>query len=206
MFPSNPGNRRQYFYLPEGETSEVQSSADASCISREDLDSKGCQLHWADHCKYRNDRSGGGRNQFGFETIIYRRKSVFPDYCGSSMGTVSLRDMLADSFVDVLLSKDGDGPDLFTWDGSEFDSFDCLDNRIQMVDESVCNFAKLMCPVLQILPNGLPAVPESVMFTPQVLEKSVIVPGILLSMGLFALLTAMTARWYQRRMEVGWEK
>ena len=46
MFPSNPGNRRQYFYLPEGETSEVQSSADASCISREDLDSKGCQLHW----------------------------------------------------------------------------------------------------------------------------------------------------------------
>ena len=142
MFPSNPGNRRQYFYLPEGETSEVQSSADASCISREDLDSKGCQLHWADHCKYRNDRSGGGRNQFGFETIIYRRKSVFPDYCGSSMGTVSLRDMLADSFVDVLLSKDGDGPDLFTWDGSEFDSFDCLDNRIQMVDESVCNFAK----------------------------------------------------------------
>ena len=86
--------------------------------------------------------SGGGRNQFGFETIIYRRKSVFPDYCGSSMGTVSLRDMLADSFVDVLLSKDGDGPDLFTWDGSEFDSFDCLDNRIQMVDESVCNFAK----------------------------------------------------------------
>mgnify|MGYP000031290973 FL=1 len=69
-----------------------------------------------------------------------------------------------------------------------------------MVDESVCNFAKLMCPVLQILPNGLPAVPESVMFTPQVLEKSVIVPGILLSMGLFALLTAMTARWYQRRI------
>ncbi|MBS6997638.1 MAG: lantibiotic immunity ABC transporter MutE/EpiE family permease subunit [Lachnospiraceae bacterium] len=65
---------------------------------------------------------------------------------------------------------------------------------------------RLMCPVLQILPNGLPAVPESVMFTPQVLEKSVIVPGILLSMGLFALLTAMTARWYQRRMEVGWEK
>ena len=142
MFPSNPGNRRQYFYLPEGETSEVQSSADASGVSREDLDSKGCQLHWADHCKYRNDRSGGGRNQFGFETIIYRRKSVFPDYCGSSMGTVSLRDMLADSFVDVLLSKDGDDPDLFTGDGSEFYSFDCLDNRIQMVDESVCNFAK----------------------------------------------------------------
>ena len=142
MFPSDPGNRRQYFYLPEGETSEVQSGADASGVSREDLDSKGCQLHWADHCKYRNDRSGGGRNQFGFETIIYRRKSVFPDYCGSSMGTVSLRDMLADSFVDVLLSKDGDGPDLFTWDGSEFYSFDCLDNRIQMVDESVCNSAK----------------------------------------------------------------
>ena len=117
------------------------------------------------------------------------------------MGTVSLRDMLADSFVDVLLSKTGMVPDLFTWDGSEFDSFDLLDNRIQMVDESVCNFAKLMCPVLQILPNGLPAVPESVMFTPQALEKSVIVPGILLSMGLFALLTAMTARWYQRRME-----
>ena len=53
-----------------------------------------------------------------------------------------MRDMLADSFVDVLLSKDGDGPDLFTWDGSEFYSFDCLDNRIQMVDESVCNSAK----------------------------------------------------------------
>ena len=70
MFPSNPGNRRQYFILPEGETSEVQSSADASCISREDLDSKGCQLHWADHCKYRNDRSGGGRNQFGLKQLF----------------------------------------------------------------------------------------------------------------------------------------
>ena len=30
------------FLSAEGETSEVQSSADASCISREDLDSKGC--------------------------------------------------------------------------------------------------------------------------------------------------------------------
>lgn len=206
MFPSNPGNRRQYFYLPEGETSEVQSSADASCISREDLDSKGCQLHWADHCKYRNDRSGGGRNQFGFETIIYRRKSVFPDYCGSSMGTVSLRDMLADSFVDVLLSKDGDGPDLLLGMGANSILSTVWTTGSRWWMNPFAILPRLMCPVLQILPNGLPAVPESVMFTPQVLEKSVIVPGILLSMGLFALLTAMTARWYQRRMEVGWEK
>lgn len=97
--------RRQYF-ICRRKTSEVQSGADASCINREDLDSKGCQLHWADHCKYRNDRSGGGRNQFGFETIIYR-KSV-SRLLAAAWGLLVCA-MLADSFVDVLLSKDGDG-------------------------------------------------------------------------------------------------
>ena len=74
------------FICRREKTSEVQSSADASGVSREDLDSKGCQLRWADHCKYRNDRSGGGRNQFGFETIIYRRKSVSPITVAAAWG------------------------------------------------------------------------------------------------------------------------
>ncbi len=139
--------------------------------------------------------------------LFYRRKSVFPRLPWQQHGTVSLRDMLADSFVDVfLLSKDGMVLTFLLGMGANSILSTVWTNRIQMVDESVCNLPRLMCPVLQILPNGFSGSAGKCHVYAAGTEKECDRSGILLSMGLFALLTAMTARWYQRRMEVGWEK
>lgn len=65
---------------------------------------------------------------------------------------------------------------------------------------------RLMCPVLKILPNGLPAVPGSQTFRPELLSQSVILPGLVISIVLFLSFSAVTAVWYQRKVEAGWEK
>ncbi|MFJ7887994.1 lantibiotic immunity ABC transporter MutE/EpiE family permease subunit [Lysinibacillus xylanilyticus] len=54
--------------------------------------------------------------------------------------------------------------------------------------------ARLICPTLEILPNGLP-VPEG----SSLLSMSVIVPGILIALTWFALISFLTARWFQKR-------
>lgn len=59
--------------------------------------------------------------------------------------------------------------------------------------------ARLMCPILNILPNGLPAVEESVTFKPELLSSDVILPGIIISVILFIILTMITAKWYERQ-------
>lgn len=53
---------------------------------------------------------------------------------------------------------------------------------------------RLMCPVLGILPNGLPVPAGSAM-----LDRSVILPGILLSLLWFIVLTFLTTKWFQRK-------
>ncbi|MGM7634325.1 lantibiotic immunity ABC transporter MutE/EpiE family permease subunit [Bacillus sp. Hm123] len=53
---------------------------------------------------------------------------------------------------------------------------------------------RLICPTLEILPNGLP-VPEG----SPLLSMSVIVPGILIALAWFALISYFTARWFQKR-------
>ena len=59
--------------------------------------------------------------------------------------------------------------------------------------------ARLMCPILNILPNGLPAVEESMTFKPELLSSDVILPGIIISVILFIILTMITAKWYERQ-------
>ncbi|MGE8034313.1 lantibiotic immunity ABC transporter MutE/EpiE family permease subunit [Lysinibacillus sp. NPDC093692] len=54
--------------------------------------------------------------------------------------------------------------------------------------------ARLICPTLEILPNGLP-VPEG----SPLLSMSVIVPGILITLAWFASISFLTARWFQKR-------
>ncbi|MFB7155387.1 MULTISPECIES: lantibiotic immunity ABC transporter MutE/EpiE family permease subunit [unclassified Lysinibacillus] len=54
--------------------------------------------------------------------------------------------------------------------------------------------ARLICPTLEILPNGLPVPEDS-----PLLSISVIVPGILIALAWFALISYFTARWFQKR-------
>lgn len=53
--------------------------------------------------------------------------------------------------------------------------------------------ARLMCPALGILPNGLP-VPEGSTLS----STEVILPGILISLALFTIVSLLTARWFQK--------
>lgn len=59
--------------------------------------------------------------------------------------------------------------------------------------------ARLMIPAIGILPNGLMAEPGSYTFTPELLSKGVYLPGIILSILLFAVITYLTGRWYENR-------
>lgn len=61
---------------------------------------------------------------------------------------------------------------------------------------------RLMCPVLKILPNGLPAQPGNQTFTPELLNNSVIPLGIGVSIVLFLIVTYLTAKWYERQEAV----
>ena len=56
---------------------------------------------------------------------------------------------------------------------------------------------RFLCPVLKILPNGLPAEPGNQTFTPELLNTSVIPLGIGISIGLFLIITYLTAKWYE---------
>ncbi|MBV4416647.1 lantibiotic immunity ABC transporter MutE/EpiE family permease subunit [Clostridium tyrobutyricum] len=58
--------------------------------------------------------------------------------------------------------------------------------------------ARLMCPILKLLPNGMPAVKESQTFKPELLSSSVILPGIIIALILFLILTFITAKWYEK--------
>jgi lantibiotic protection ABC transporter MutE/EpiE family permease subunit len=64
---------------------------------------------------------------------------------------------------------------------------------------------RIMCPVLKILPNGLPAVPESTTFSEWLLDKSAIGAGTGVSLILFAFICVFTAKWYEKRGVRGWE-
>lgn len=57
--------------------------------------------------------------------------------------------------------------------------------------------SRLMCPIIKVLPNGLPAVQGSTTFRSELLSSSVILPGIIITLVLFAILTILTAKWYE---------
>ena len=53
---------------------------------------------------------------------------------------------------------------------------------------------RLMCPVLGILPNGLPVPNGSGLW-----DSGVLIPGMLLSLAWFLVLTVLTCAWFQRK-------
>ena len=59
--------------------------------------------------------------------------------------------------------------------------------------------ARLMCPVLKILPNGLPAETGSITFSPELLSWESILPGVVVSLLCFVLITEMSVRFYERK-------
>ena len=59
--------------------------------------------------------------------------------------------------------------------------------------------ARLMCPVLKILPNGLRAEPGSVTFSWELLSWNSILPGVLISGVCFVLITEICVRTYERK-------
>lgn len=65
--------------------------------------------------------------------------------------------------------------------------------------------SRLMCPVLKILPNGLPAEPGSQTFYPEVLDMWAVPVGIVISLVLFIICFVVTANLYQRKGMRGWE-
>lgn len=58
---------------------------------------------------------------------------------------------------------------------------------------------RLMCPILKVLPNGLPAEPGVVTFTPELIDMINIPIGIVLSIILFCITTYLTTNWYKSR-------
>ena len=142
MFPSNPGNRRQYFYLPEGETSEVQSSADASCISREIWIAKVVSCIGQIIVSTGMIAAAVAGISLVLKQLFTGGNLFSPITVAAAWGLLVCAICWQIPLWMFCYQKTGMVLTFFTWDGSEFDSFDCLDNRIQMVDESVCNFAK----------------------------------------------------------------
>ena len=59
--------------------------------------------------------------------------------------------------------------------------------------------ARLMCPVLKILPNGLPAEPGNITFSPQLLSWESILPGLVVTCLCFVLVTEISIRVYERK-------
>ncbi|MHC1685077.1 MAG: lantibiotic immunity ABC transporter MutE/EpiE family permease subunit [Clostridiaceae bacterium] len=62
--------------------------------------------------------------------------------------------------------------------------------------------ARLMCPVLRILPNGLLAQPGSQTFTPELLNYLVIPFASVISLILFIGVTYLTAKWFDKQEAV----
>ena len=58
---------------------------------------------------------------------------------------------------------------------------------------------RLMTGIIGILPNGLPAVPGSMTYTPDITDNSVIVPGVLVTIAWLAVLWGLSRLWYGRK-------
>lgn len=54
--------------------------------------------------------------------------------------------------------------------------------------------ARLMCAVIQVLPNGLAILSED-----PLLDRGVIVPGLVITVGLFMILSVLTAMSFRKR-------
>lgn len=64
---------------------------------------------------------------------------------------------------------------------------------------------RVMCPVLKILPNGLPAEPGQITYTPELMSIPRAAAGCVVSLLWFAALWYFTRKWFQRKVEDSWE-
>lgn len=60
--------------------------------------------------------------------------------------------------------------------------------------------ARLMCPILGILPNGLPAVEGQMTYTPELVEMGNLLTGIPAALLWFALLWLLGRKWFERQV------
>lgn len=58
--------------------------------------------------------------------------------------------------------------------------------------------ARLMCPILKILPNGLKAIPESMTFKPELLSVASVFYGVIVSIILFIITTILTSKQFSK--------
>lgn len=61
--------------------------------------------------------------------------------------------------------------------------------------------ARLMCIILGILPNGLPAEPGNITYSPELVEWTGLPPGILSSLFWFFLFWRLSRRWFEKEAE-----
>lgn len=60
---------------------------------------------------------------------------------------------------------------------------------------------RVMCPVLKTLPNGLPAQPGQMTYTPQLMSVPAAVLGVAVSLLWFGVIWYFTRKWFQRQVE-----
>lgn len=58
---------------------------------------------------------------------------------------------------------------------------------------------RLMTGIIGILPNGLPAMPGSMTYTPGITDNSVIIPGVMVMIAWLAVLWGLSRFWYERK-------
>jgi len=61
--------------------------------------------------------------------------------------------------------------------------------------------SRLMCPILGILPNGLPAVEGQMTYAPELVEMKNLLTGIPAALLWFALLWLLSRKWFERQVE-----
>lgn len=82
----------------------------------------------------------------------------------------------------------------------------CINTIFQVLSVSLnlwflipfCYPARLMCPVLKILPNGLTAVPESITYKPELMNTTSIPYCIIVSLILFIMFSYLTGKVYSK--------
>lgn len=59
--------------------------------------------------------------------------------------------------------------------------------------------ARLMCPIVKILPNGLLAKPGNMTFSSELMERGQLLPGIAVALFWLVLLWALSRKWYEKK-------
>ena len=58
---------------------------------------------------------------------------------------------------------------------------------------------RMMCVVIGVLPNNMPARPGNLTFSAELLDPASLAPGLGISLALLVLLWCLSRRWYERK-------